>query len=211
MTKTLLDLNVDTFCMISEYLDVKSCLNFSKTSAVFMEYFRKHIPRKLLLKKLQCYLIDFLLDCRQNVTIGQFQVSSHLCKSILSHFSHMAHNFHILSNANHVKERMIVEFVLKSLSLPTSGLDIFPPVDPDCNLTTWINHWYCYEVPDNSRYIFLINCIDIDGWFKKQTHSDKEFVSGVIHYPCLHEERTMFFACRLDPICDWQVLIEESW
>ena len=210
MAISLTELNADVISTILEYLDINSCVNLSKTSKVFKDHFREHVTRKLFLKKLQFYLINILFKCYERGTFGDFQVFHHLCKSVMSHISHMAHNFYILSNANHVKEKMIVELILKSLSLPTTGLDILPPVDSDHNSNTWINHWYCYEVHDN-RYIFLMSCKDINGWYRQQKHSDQEFVSAVIHYPFSVEERTMYFACRLDPICDWNSLIEETW
>lgn len=210
MALSLTDLNADVMSKILQYLDINSCLSLSKSSNVFKNHFKANVTRKLFLKKLQFYLIDILFDCYEKSTLKEYQVFHHLCKSILSHISHMAYNLHILSNANQVKEKVITELVIKSLSLPTTGLDILPPFDCDYNSHTWINHWYCYEVHDN-RYIFLVSCRNIDGWYRQQNPYDRDFVSAAIHYPLSVEERTMYFACRFDPLCDWNSLIQDSW
>ena len=210
MALSLTDLNADVMSKILQYLDINSYVNLSKTSKIFKDHFREQVTRKLFLKKLQSYLIEILFDCYKGGTLKEFQVFHHLCKCVLSHISHMAYNLHVLSNANQVKEKVIAELLLKSMSLPTTGLDILPPLDTEHNLHTWINHWYCFEVHDD-RYIFLTSCKNIDKWYRQQKLYSKDFVSAAIHYPLSVEERTMYFACRFDPICDWNSVIQESW
>lgn len=210
MALTLTDMNAYVMSKVLQYLDIDSYVSLSKTSKVFQDHFREQVTKKLFLKKLQSFLINTMFDCCERGTGREFQVFHHFCKSVLSHISHLAYNFHLLSNANQIKEKVIAELVLKSLSLSTTGLDILPPIDYDHNSHTWINHWYCFEAQDD-RYIFLISCRNINGWYRQQKLYNKDFVSAAIHYPHSVEERTMYFACRFDPICDWNSVIQESW
>ena len=210
MVLSLTDLNADVMSKILHYLDINSYVNLSKTSKIFKDHFREQVTRKLFLKKLQSYLIEILFDGYKGGTLKEFQLFHHLCKCVLSHISHMAYNLHVLSNANQVKEKVIAELLLKSMSLPTTGLDILPPLDTEHNLHMWINHWYCFEVHDD-RYIFLTSCKNIDKWYRQQKLYSKDFVSAAIHYPLSVEERTMSFACGFEPICDWNSVIQESW
>ena len=207
-SKTLEDLNEDCLVKIIDLLDLQSCINLAKASKILKMHFKENMALNFMQKKMQQFLIKTAMDCYNSCSYQNFQIFLHLCKSILSHFSHMAYNYHTLENANTAKDKLIIEFIMKSMALSTSGLDIFPPVDVDHSSNTWINHWYCYEVYEN-RFIFLMNTLNIDGYYKGKKKLDHEFVSAVIHHPYSVEERTLYFAQVTDPICDWNAIIQQ--
>lgn len=212
MSLTFADLNDHVLFNIVELLDIKSCVNLALSCKYFRNFFSSYPLQKSMKKKLQRYLVDIMHECYFLEDGGFMKFSSfhHLCNSLFSHLTHMAHVYNVLKSGNYAKKKIIVELILKTMSLQTSGLNIFPPVDVNQNQDTWINHWFCFEVGPG-RYIFLINTTNKVGWYKKEKHSSRKFVSGIIHHPYSVEERCQYFACENDPICEWDGLIAECW